>query len=251
MVERRGGRQANQLRDVEIRAGVMPFAEGSASIRLGDTFVLCAATVESQVPRWLKGEGRGWITAEYSMLPRATRSRTTREAAAGKQGGRTTEIQRLIGRSLRAAIDLKALGERQITIDCDVIQADGGTRCAAITGAYVALSQAIDRLRSGRHIKHEPLRGALAAVSVGVVHGEALLDLDYDEDRVAEVDCNVVMTDKHELVEIQGTAEARPFSPARLDELLALASDGLEQLFIAQETALVNSVSPATSISTV
>jgi ribonuclease PH len=216
----------------------MPFAEGSASIRLGDTFVLCAATVEDQVPRWLKGEGRGWITAEYSMLPRATRSRTPREAAAGKQGGRTTEIQRLIGRSLRAAVDLKALGERQITIDCDVVQADGGTRCAAITGAYVALSQAIDRLQVNRQIKHNPLRGALAAVSVGVVDGEALLDLDYDEDRTADVDCNVVMTDNHEFVEIQGTAEGHPFSADRLDVLLDLASIGIDLLLIAQRNAL-------------
>ena len=235
---RRDGRAPDQLRPLDIQTGTMPYAEGSASIRLGNTHVLCAATVEPQVPRWLKGEGRGWVTAEYSMLPRATTSRTPREAATGKQGGRTVEIQRLIGRSLRAVVDLKQLGERQITIDCDVLQADGGTRCAAITGGYVALALALTRLETERTLKRNPLRGAVAAVSVGILNGHPLLDLDYAEDRRADVDANIVMTDRQEYVEIQSTAEAAPFTPAHLQELLALAATGIEHLLTAQRAAL-------------
>ncbi|MDP9366451.1 MAG: ribonuclease PH, partial [Chloroflexota bacterium] len=184
----------------------IPHAEGSALIMLGETHVLCAASVEERLPRWLVGQGRGWVTAEYGMLPRSTRQRTPREAAVGKQGGRTVEIQRLIGRSLRAVVDLDALGERQITLDCDVIRADGGTRTAAITAAYVALASALARLRAERKLKRDPLRGAVAAVSVGIVSGTPLLDLDYDEDAGADVDADVVMTDRGAFVEVQATA---------------------------------------------
>ena len=232
------GRGPEDLRPLEIITEAAPFAEGSALIALGNTRVLCAATVEDRVPRWLMGKGRGWVTAEYSMLPRATRERTAREAAVGKQGGRTIEIQRLISRSLRAVVDLRLLGGRQITLDCDVLQADGGTRCAAITGAYVALALAMRRLSEEQKLKRDPLRAAVAAVSVGVVKGEPLLDLDYAEDAAAEVDCNIVMTDAHAFVEVQGTAEGAPFTPATLDELLLLASLGLDRLFAAQRAAL-------------
>jgi ribonuclease PH len=235
---RRGGRGREDLRPVEITPGVVPFAEGSALITLGDTRVLCAATVEEKVPRWLLGKGRGWVTAEYAMLPRATKQRTPREATQGKQGGRTVEIQRLIGRSLRAVTDLGALGERQVVIDCDVLQADAGTRCAAITGGYVALALACRRLRAERRLKRDPLRSAVAAVSVGVVRGVPLLDLDYSEDGGADVDFNVVMTDAHAFVELQGTAEGAPFTSSTLDQLLVLASTGLDHLFAAQRAAL-------------
>ena len=236
--QRSEGRHSEALRPLEIVPDAVPYAEGSALVRLGSTHVLCAATVEDRLPRWLMGQGRGWVTAEYSMLPRATRERTPREAALGKQGGRTVEIQRLIGRSLRAVVDLPALGERQIILDCDVLRADGGTRCAAITGAWVALALAVRRLRADRKLKRDPLRAAVAAVSVGVVRGIPLLDLDYAEDAAADVDCNVVMTDAHAFVEIQGTAEKDPFTPATLDELLVLASMGLDRLFAAQRAAL-------------
>jgi ribonuclease PH len=226
------------MRPIAIVTGTAPYAEGSALINVGRTQVLCTATIEERVPRWLAKEGRGWVTAEYSMLPRATKERTTREAVGGKQGGRTVEIQRLIGRSLRAVIDLEALGERQIILDCDVLMADGGTRCASITGAYVALAIAINNLAGRRKLKGNPLKSAVAAVSVGMVGGNPMLDLDYSEDANAEVDFNVVMTDKNAFVEIQGTAEKSPFLPATLDEMLLLASTGLDELFAAQREAI-------------
>jgi ribonuclease PH len=223
---------------LDIIASVAPHAEGSALIKMGNTHVLCTATVEERVPGWMKGKGNGWVTAEYAMLPRATKQRTQREAVQGKQGGRTVEIQRLIGRSLRSVINLKALGERQIIVDCDVILADGGTRCASITGGYVAMAQAIRKLREQERIGRDPIEAAVAAVSVGVVKGQPLLDIDYSEDSSADVDFNVVMTDQHAFVEIQGTAEKSPFTPATLDELLLLASAGLDSLFEAQNKAL-------------
>jgi ribonuclease PH len=235
---RSGGREAEELRSLDIIASVAPHAEGSALIKMGNTHVLCTATVEERVPGWMKGKGNGWVTAEYAMLPRATKQRTQREAVQGKQGGRTVEIQRLIGRSLRSVINLKALGERQIIVDCDVILADGGTRCASITGGYVAMAQAIRKLREQERIGRDPIEAAVAAVSVGVVKGQPLLDIDYSEDSSADVDFNVVMTDQHAFVEIQGTAEKSPFTPATLDELLILASTGLDSLFEAQNKAL-------------
>ncbi|HET9662038.1 MAG TPA: ribonuclease PH [Thermomicrobiales bacterium] len=235
---RLGGRGAEELRSLDIIASVAPHAEGSALIKMGNTHVLCTATVEEKVPGWMKGKGNGWITAEYAMLPRATKQRTQREAVQGKQGGRTVEIQRLIGRSLRSVVNLKALGERQIIVDCDVILADGGTRCASITGGYVAMAQAIRKLREQERIGRDPIEAAVAAVSVGVVRGQPLLDIDYSEDSSADVDFNVVMTDQHTFVEIQGTAEKSPFTPATLDELLVLASSGLDTLFEAQKKAL-------------
>jgi len=235
---RLGGRGAEELRSLDIIASVAPHAEGSALIKMGNTHVLCTATVEEKVPGWMKGKGNGWVTAEYAMLPRATKQRTQREAVQGKQGGRTVEIQRLIGRSLRSVVNLKALGERQIIVDCDVILADGGTRCASITGGYVALAQAIRKLREQERISRDPIEAAVAAVSVGVVKGQPLLDIDYSEDSSADVDFNVVMTDQHAFVEIQGTAEKSPFTPATLDELLVLASTGLDNLFEAQKKAL-------------
>ncbi|MDQ3044144.1 MAG: ribonuclease PH [Chloroflexota bacterium] len=237
-VKRAMGREPESLRPLQIEAGVSPYAEGSAMIRLGETHVLCTATVDERVPPWMRNKGSGWVTAEYAMLPRATRQRTAREAATGKQGGRTVEIQRLIGRSLRAVVDFDALGERQIILDCDVMQADGGTRCAAISGAYVALAMACRRLVAERTIKRNPLRAAVAAVSTGVVRSVPLLDLDYEEDSRADVDFNVVMTDAGAFVEIQGTAEREPFAPATLDLLLVLASSGLDELFAAQRAAL-------------
>lgn len=232
------GRTPTELRALELLPNAVPDAEGSALIKLGRTHVLCSASVEDRLPRWLSGQGRGWVTAEYGMLPRATRQRTPREAATGKQGGRTIEIQRLIGRSLRAVVDLEALGERQVILDCDVLRADGGTRCAAITASYVALALAIRRLRTERKIKRDPLRAAVAAISVGVVGGKALLDLNYDEDAAADVDANIVMTDKLHFVELQATAEQRPFSNAMLGEMLDLAGQGLDRLFVAQREAI-------------
>lgn len=237
-------RATDGLRPLTIEPNALPNAEGSAYIKLGDTHVLCSATVEEHVPRWMKGKGSGWVTAEYSMLPRSTSSRTRREAVEGKQGGRTVEIQRLIGRALRTVIDLRALGERQIILDCDVIRADAGTRCAAITGAYVALAIACGGLVEAKRIRTSPLRAAVAAVSVGVVRGVPLLDLDYSEDGKADVDMNVVMTDANAFVEIQGTAEKEPFSPATLDLLLVLASTGLDHLFAAQRDALALAAAP-------
>jgi ribonuclease PH len=237
-IQRSFDRTIEQLRPLAIQTGTMPAAEGSATISLGNTVVLCSATVEERVPKWIAQRGRGWVTAEYGMLPRATKERTQREAAAGRQGGRTVEIRRLIGRSLRAIVDLDRLGERQVILDCDVLSADGGTRCASITGAYVALALAIRRLIREKRLRDDPLRGQVAAVSAGVVKGVPMLDLDYSEDAGADVDFNVVMTDAHAFVEVQGTAEGQPFLPATLDEILLLASTGLDQLFAAQRTAL-------------
>jgi ribonuclease PH len=235
---RPSGRSPDELRVLQIIPNTMPFAEGSASIRLGDTHVLCSATVEERVPSWLKGKGRGWVTAEYGMLPRATKERTPREAATGKQGGRTVEIQRLIGRSLRAGIDLKILGERQIVVDCDVVRADGGTRCAGITAGYVALAIAIHRLRTQGRLTRDPLLNAVAGVSVGVIKGRPVLDLDYAEDSSAAVDCNVIGTADGAYVEIQATAEGQPFWRHQMGEMLDLAGFGLERLFTAQLEAI-------------
>lgn len=227
-----------QTRPINITRHYTRYAEGSVLIEFGETKVLCNATVEETVPRFLKGQNQGWITAEYGMLPRATHSRTQREAAKGKQGGRTMEIQRLIARSLRAVVDLKALGERTITVDCDVIQADGGTRTASITGACVALHDAIQKLLADGVLKENPLKGLVAAISVGIVEGEAVCDLEYVEDSNAETDMNVVMVEDGRMVEVQGTAEGEPFSHSELLNLLALAKGGCEQLFAAQHQAL-------------
>jgi ribonuclease PH len=226
------------MRPVSIETGTLKHAEGSALIALGSTRVLCAASVEERVPAFLKGTGSGWVTAEYGMLPRATHTRSAREAAAGRQGGRTHEIQRLIGRSLRSVTELRGLGERTITLDCDVLEADGGTRCAAITGACVALAMALAKLARGGLIPRWPLRETVAATSVGICAGQAVLDLAYEEDSEADVDCNVVGTASGLFVEVQGTAERRPFSEERLTELLALARTGLSRLAALQEEVL-------------
>ncbi len=235
---RHDGRPLAALRPLRLERGVLDHAEGSALIHLGRTRVLCAASVEDGVPGFLRNSGKGWVTAEYGMLPRATLTRSPREAAKGKQGGRTLEIQRLIGRSLRSVVDSSSFGERTIWLDCDVLQADGGTRTAAITGAYVALVDAFRSLVHKNLISRIPLRDAVAAVSVGVVGGRAMLDLDYREDSGADLDMNVVMTGRGELVEVQATGEDRPFSRARLGELLDLAWGGVEQLLAAQREAL-------------
>lgn len=235
---RADGRTANQIRPVTITRQFTCHAEGSVLIEFGNTKVICTATVEEGVPRFMKGKGEGWITAEYSMLPRSTHTRSQREAARGKQGGRTLEIQRLIARSLRAAVDLKLLGENTITLDCDVIQADGGTRTASISGACVALVDAINHMRAKNIITTNPLKHMIAAVSVGVVNGEAVADLEYIEDSVAETDMNVVMTESGKLIEVQGTAEGEPFSFDELNEMLGLAKDGLYEIFTAQKSAL-------------
>jgi ribonuclease PH len=231
-------RLPHALRPVVLTREFTRYAEGSVLICIGNTQVLCTASVEERVPLFLKGQGRGWVTAEYGMLPRATNKRTTREAAAGKQTGRTQEIQRLIGRSLRAVTDLTLLGERQIQIDCDVLQADGGTRCAAITGAYVALADAIAWLQRQGLVTASPLREAVAAVSVGLVDGEARLDLEYVEDSACDTDMNVVMTASGGIVEVQGTAEGVPFTRAEMEGLLDLAAAGIDQLLLEQRTAL-------------
>jgi ribonuclease PH len=231
------GRTHAALRNVKIEPNPLAYPEGSALISVGETRVLCAATIEEKVPPWLRGQGRGWVTAEYAMLPRATQERTQREAARGRIGGRTHEIQRLIGRALRAVTDLKLLGEKSVIVDCDVLQADGGTRTAAITGAYVALALALRRDFTAGTAKW-PLQGQIAAISVGYVDGIAHLDLAYAEDSRAEVDMNVAMTDAGAYVEVQGTAEARPFDRAQLDIMLGLAQDGIEQLFAFQRAAL-------------
>jgi ribonuclease PH len=232
---RADGRGPNDLRPVTMTLGVLKWAEGSCRIREGDTEVLCAATIGDRVPPHLRGKGTGWVTAEYAMLPRATAERSERESVKGKLGGRTHEIQRLIGRSLRGVVDLPKLGERTITVDCDVLQADGGTRCASITGGYVALAAAL--IGAGME---RMLIGKVGAVSVGIVNGIPMLDLDYSEDSHAEVDFNVVGTDAGTYVEIQGTAEGRPFDRARVDNLLDLANNGLARLFEAQATALAS-----------
>lgn len=233
---RKDNRANDELRPVRISPGFQPHAEGSALIELGQTKVICAVTVEDRVPAFLRGEGRGWITAEYAMLPRSTNTRTPREV--GRTGGRSHEIQRLIGRSLRAVIDLNAIGERTFVIDCDVLNADGGTRTAAITGSYVALANALDNLVAMGLIPSLPIKSAVAATSVGIVEGEQLLDLCYDEDSWAEVDFNVVMTSEGMFVEVQGTAEVSPFSKENIDSLLALAQGGILRLFEAQKVAL-------------
>lgn len=226
------------MRPVQIITGYTKWAEGSVLCCFGDTKVLCNASVEERIPRWLRDQGRGWITAEYSMLPRSTDSRNQRESQRGKIGGRTHEISRLIGRSLRAAVDLKALGERQITLDCDVIQADGGTRTASITGAYVALGLAIAGLKKKGNLRKSPLIQPVAAVSVGVVNGRCVLDLDYVEDQGAETDLNLVMTADGGLVEVQGTAEKKPFTRAELDTMVDLGAKGISELVAAQTAAL-------------
>jgi ribonuclease PH len=226
------------MREVRIERGYTRHAEGSVLIRFGETRVLCTASVENKVPSFLRGKGEGWITAEYGMLPRATHTRGDREASRGKQGGRTLEIQRLIGRALRACVDRAALGERTITLDCDVIQADGGTRTAAITGAYVALADAIGWLRQRNEIKREVLLGAVAAVSVGIYRGAPVLDLDYAEDSDCDTDMNIVMNDGGGFIELQGTAEGHAFRRDELDALLALGGKGTAELFAAQRAAL-------------
>jgi ribonuclease PH len=224
------GRANDQLRPIQITVDYLKRAEGSALIEFGDTRVLCVATVEDRVPAWLEGRGQGWVTAEYAMLPRSGASRSPREAVTGKLGGRTHEIQRLIGRSLRAAVELKALGERMIVLDCDVLQADGGTRTAAITGAWIALKRACLRLAARGDLRADPVKLAIAAISVGIVNGQPVLDLNYAEDSRAEVDANVVMTERGDFIEVQGTAEGKPFTRAQLDELLGLAEGGIRQL---------------------
>ncbi len=237
-MKRADGRAWDKLRPVTIIPGFQSFAEGSALIELGKTRVLCSVSVENRVPAFLRGEGSGWITAEYAMLPRSTVTRTPRDSSLGRVAGRNQEIQRLIGRSLRAVTDLTALGERTLTVDCDVLQADGGTRTAAITSSYVALYQALQTLANMGIISSIPLKSAVAATSVGIVHGYRLLDLCYDEDCKAEVDFNVVMTSKGEFVEIQGTAETKPFTKETIDFLLSLAEKGIKQLFQIQQEAL-------------
>jgi ribonuclease PH len=232
------GRAADGLRPTTIEPGFVRTATGSALISMGETRVICTASAQESVPRWLMGKGRGWVTAEYGMLPASTGERKQRDVTKGRLDGRSVEIQRLIGRSLRGVIDFQALGERTIYLDCDVLQADGGTRCASITGAYVALALACRRLREDGQLERSPLTGSVAAVSCGVVAGSPLLDLDYSEDSTAEVDANVVMTGEGGLVEVQATAERTPLSRAHLDELLALAAVGITQLRDAQEQAV-------------
>jgi ribonuclease PH len=237
-MSRPSGRSPDQLRPVTFTRRFTKHAEGSVLVEFGDTRVLCTASVEETVPAFLRGKGQGWVTAEYGMLPRAPHTRTAREAARGKQSGRTQEIQRLIGRSLRAVLDLKAIGERTVTIDCDVLQADGGTRTASITGGYVALVDACERLRERRAMTESPVHGQIAAVSVGIVAGAAVLDLDYAEDSQAETDMNVVMNNGGAFVEIQGTAEGHAFRRNELDSMLNLAAQGVGQLFALQTQAL-------------
>ena len=235
---RPSGRAFDELRPVALETGVTKYAEGSCLVRFGDTHVLCAASVDQRLPPWMRDSGKGWVTAEYGMLPRATSTRTDREAARGKQSGRTQEIQRLIGRSLRAVTDLKALGEIQIKVDCDVLQADGGTRTASITGAYVALYLAMQHLVSIGLLKSIPLTDEVAAVSCGLYQGHAVLDLDYTEDSGAQADANFVLTHDGGIVEIQGTAEESPFRPNEFDQLMQLARKGVDELTRMQRTAL-------------
>jgi len=235
---RTDGRTPADLRPVKVTRGYLKFAEGSVLIEMGDTKVICAATVEERVPPFLTGKGKGWMTAEYAMLPRSSQRRIQRESSAGKVGGRTHEIQRLIGRSLRAVTDLSALGERTIYIDCDVIQADGGTRTASITGAYIAVYETLEALVKKGVISSMPVLDSVAAVSVGIVGGRALLDLNYDEDSTAEVDMNIIMTGSGKFVEVQGTAETEPFSKESLAELISLASKGISELASIQKNSL-------------
>jgi ribonuclease PH len=243
--KRPSGRQPDQLRDVRITRHYTRHAEGSVLVEFGDTKVLCTASVEESVPPFLRGKGEGWVTAEYGMLPRSTHTRSAREAAKGKQSGRTQEIQRLIGRSLRAITDLKMLGERQITLDCDVLQADGGTRCASITGAWVALHDACEKLVAAGKLAANPVRDHVAAVSVGIYQGTPVLDLDYPEDSGCDTDMNVVMTGSGGIVEVQGTAEGEPFTRAQMERLLLLAEDGIGRLIELQRAALAASAIPA------
>ncbi len=237
-ISRPSGRAADQLRDIKIERNYTAHAEGSVLISCGNTKVLCNATVETKVPRFLKGKGQGWVTAEYGMLPRSTNSRMGREAARGKQSGRTQEIQRLIGRSLRAAVNLELLGEHSVTIDCDVIQADGGTRTASITGAYVALVDAINYMLAEKLIKTNPLARQIASISVGIYQGTPVLDLDYPEDSNAETDMNIIMDDNGDFIEVQGTAEGAPFSAKEMQAMLELAEHGIAELIQAQNAAL-------------
>ncbi len=237
MSKRPSGRAADEMRKVSFERNFTRHAEGSVLVSFGETRVLCTASIEDGVPGFLRGGGQGWVTAEYGMLPRATHTRSPREAARGKQSGRTQEIQRLIGRALRAVVDMKALGERTVTLDCDVLQADGGTRTAAITGSYVALCDAVDALLKKRSLANNPLHGQVAAVSVGIYNGSAVLDLDYLEDSAAETDMNVIMNSGGAFIEIQGTAEGHAFRRHELDELLNLASKGIESLHAAQLAA--------------
>jgi len=237
---RTGGRAADQMRPVRITRGYTMHAEGSVLIEFGHTKVLCTASVEEKVPFHKKGSGEGWVTAEYGMLPRATHTRSDREAARGKQSGRTQEIQRLIGRSMRAVFDLKALGERTIHLDCDVLQADGGTRTASITGAFVAAQDAVNTLLASGKVKASPLTGSVAAISVGILEGKPLLDLEYTEDAACDTDMNVVMTGAGHFVEVQGTAEGLPFTREEMNALLALAEKGITELIALQRQALAN-----------
>lgn len=237
---RPSGRQIDELRAINFRTNFTRYAEGSVLAEFGETRVLCTASVENRVPPWLRGQGRGWVTAEYGMLPRSTHSRSSREATRGRQGGRTLEIQRLIGRALRAVTNLEALGERTITLDCDVLQADGGTRTAAITGSYIALVLAIKFLLAEGDISNNPIYGQIAAVSVGIYKGEAVLDLDYAEDSQAETDMNVVMNEAGHFIEVQGTAEGHAFSRAEFDRLLVLAEGGIQTLMKAQLAAILD-----------
>ena len=237
---RPSGRTADQLREVKITRNYTKHAEGSVLVEFGDTKVICTASVDRGVPRFLKGSGQGWVTAEYGMLPRSTTERMGREAARGKQGGRTLEIQRLIGRSLRAAVNMKELGENTINIDCDVIQADGGTRTASITGACVALVDAIRHMQRKKMIKGDPLVNMIAAVSVGIYKGSPVLDLDYKEDSAAETDMNVVMTEEGGFIEVQGTAEGAPFSQNEMTAMMALARSGIEEIVELQKKALAD-----------
>ncbi len=235
---RTGSRNPDQMREIKFTRNFTKHAEGSVLVEFGDTRVLCTATVEEKVPRFLKGKGKGWVTAEYGMLPRSTNTRMGREAARGKQGGRTMEIQRLIGRSLRAAVDLETLGERSITLDCDVIQADGGTRTASITGACVALSDAINSLLQAETLKENPVRNLVASVSVGIYQGVPVLDLDYTEDSNAETDMNVVMDDKGRFIEVQGTAEGKSFSMDEMLAMIELARKGIADIIQVQKRVL-------------
>ena len=233
-MKRINDRKLNQMRPIEIEIGVNKHAEGSALVKFGDTHVICTATIENHVPRWMRGSNEGWITAEYGMLPRSTHSRMNRESARGKQSGRTMEIQRLIGRSLRQAVDLKFLKDKTISVDCDVIQADGGTRTASISGACVALFEAI----KNSHGDHRAIKEYVAAVSIGLQDGEPLLDLNYEEDSSAETDLNVVMTESGGIIEVQGTAEIHPFTKEQLDQMLAIASDGIKDIIEIQKSCL-------------
>ncbi len=235
---RPSGRAADELRSVQFITDYTKHAAGSVLAEFGDTRVLCTASVENRVPPWMRGSGRGWVTGEYGMLPGSTHSRVSREAARGKQSGRTQEIQRLIGRSLRAATNLEALGERTITLDCDVLQADGGTRTAAISGAYVALMIALQRLKKNKTIKRDPMYGQVAAVSVGIYEGIPVLDLDYDEDSHAETDMNIVMNDAGKFIEVQGTAEGHAFDRQEFDAMLELATTGIAEIICLQNAAI-------------